>query len=395
MSGATLAARASIATRLSERREEIELAVLTRVYGVSDPGEAADLEYVEGLRAAVSAAIDYGLEGVEGGERHPPPVPAALLAQARIAARNGVSLDTVLRRYFGGYTLLGDFLIEEADGIGLQGAALKRLLRAEAALFDRLLTAVSEAHTDEAGHRPDTPEQRRIELIERLLAGEQLDTGELGYEFEAHHLAVTCAGRGGEEAIRELAKALDRRLLLVSREGRTVWAWLGGRRSLDPENLDRLLASTLPRQVSLALGEPGEGLAGWRFSHRQARAALPIALRVSEPFVRYADVALLASILRDDLLATSLHQIYLKPLEHERDGGETLKETLRAYFGTERNVSSAAAALGVSRQTVVNRLHATEKRFARPLSGCAAEVEAALALEGLGVSSPRATFTRG
>ena len=30
-----------------------------------------------------------------------------MLAQARSAARNGVSLDTVLRRYFAGYSLLG------------------------------------------------------------------------------------------------------------------------------------------------------------------------------------------------------------------------------------------------------------------------------------------------
>ncbi len=46
-------------------------------------------------------------------------------------------------------------------------------------------------------------------------------------------------------------------------------------------------------------------------------------------------------------------------------------------------MSSAAAALGVSRQTVINRLHAVEERLGRPLGACAVEVEAALRLEEL------------
>jgi hypothetical protein len=33
----------------------------------------------------------------------------------RLAARKGVRLDTVLRRYLAGYTLFGDFLIEETE----------------------------------------------------------------------------------------------------------------------------------------------------------------------------------------------------------------------------------------------------------------------------------------
>ena len=52
----------------------------------------------------------------------------------------------------------------------------------------------------------------------------------------------------------------------------------------------------------MTVGEPGEGLVGWRLSHRQAKAALPIAERRGQAILRYADVALLASILRDDLV---------------------------------------------------------------------------------------------
>jgi DNA-binding PucR family transcriptional regulator len=159
------------------------------------------------------------------------------------------------------------------------------------------------------------------------------------------------------------------------------------------EKLERLLPSVLPPCSALALGEPGEGPGGWRLSHRQARAALPIAARSPERFVRYADVALAASILQDDLLATSLRQIYFAPLEGERDGGEVARETLRAYFAAGRNVSSAAVALGVNRNTVASRLRAIEARTGQPLTSRAAEFEAALRLDDLGEPSVASSAT--
>jgi DNA-binding PucR family transcriptional regulator len=79
-----------------------------------------------------------------------------------------------------------------------------------------------------------------------------------------------------------------------------------------------------------------------------------------------------------------LCDLYLAPLSREPDGGGTSRETLRAFFFAERNVSSAAAALGVKRHTVTNRLRAIEKLLGRPLSTCGAEIDAALHLEKLG-----------
>jgi hypothetical protein len=106
-------------------------------------------------------------------------------------------------------------------------------------------------------------------------------------------------------------------------------------------------------------------------------------LRGPSGLVRYGDVALLASMLCDDLLSTSLRQLYLDPLKGERDGGKVARKTLRAYFSARRNVSSTAAALGVSRRTIGNRLHAIEERLGRELDSSAAELEAVLRLEEL------------
>jgi hypothetical protein len=373
-------ARADLTARLQARRPEVEQAVLTRIFAVADAGEVADPEYIAGLHDAVSAALDYGIAVVELGEERSPPVPAALLAQARMAARNGVSLDTVLRRYFAGYSLLSYFLIEEVEDGGLfQGASLKQLLRAQATLFDHLLAAVSEEYGREAGSRLDTAEQRLAERVQRLLDGELLDTSELLYDFDTHHLGLIAKGPDAPEAVRELVAPIDCRLLSIRRSDGSVWAWLGSRRGgLTPDQLGSLASSCLPPQVSLAIGEPAEGLSGWRLTHRQARAAILIAQRGPRNHVRYADVALLASMLQDDLLATSLRQLYLVPLEDERDRGEVWRETLRAYLGTDRNVSSAAAALGVSRRTVTNRLLAIEESLGCRLNSSTAEIEVAL-----------------
>jgi hypothetical protein len=381
-------ARAALAARLEARRPEIEDAVLARVYAVAGPAGIADTEYADGLRAAVAEALTYGLATVESGEERLPSPPPAPLAQARLAASQGVNLDTVLRRYFAGHTLVADFLVEEAKRSGLlAGAELQRLLRAQVTLFDRLVAAVSKEYRREAEGRPGSAEERRTEIVKRLLAGELLGTAELAYPLDATHVGAVARGKGAAEALRELAGALDRRLLLVPSGEETVWAWLGGRRPPDPERLDRLLHATWPATASLAIGEPGEGFRGWRFTHRQALGALPIALRSSDPYVRYDDVALLASALQDDLLVTSLRQLYLAPLEDERDGGEIARETLRAYFAAERNASSAAALLGVSRQAVNNRLRAIERLLGRPLGDCAAELETALRLESTDVNA--------
>jgi hypothetical protein len=380
--------RAELSARLRSRRPEIEQAVLTRAFSVTNAGEPVDPDtldptYLEGLRTAISAAVDYGMEIIERGEERAPSPPPVLLAQARLAARYGIGLDTVLRRYSAGYVLLTDYLVEEAENQGLRGVELQRLLRARAAL-DHLLAVVSEEYSREVQERPGTTEERRAERVERLLAGELLDTSELAYEFECTHLAVIAWGEGTQEALKDLATAFGSRLLTVPRSEEALWAWLGSREPLEMCALHRYASESWPEGVKVAIGEQGLGLAGWRLSHRQAKAALPVAMRSPEPFVRYVDVALLAVVLQDELLATTLRRLYLEPLQAERDGGEVAIETLRAYFAAGRNVSSAAVGLGVSRQAVGSRLRVVEDRLGRQLDTCAAELEVALRLTRLG-----------
>ncbi len=384
MAGGEAKARAALYERLLARRPEIEQSLHTRVYALANPAEALESEYRDGLRAAVTSALDYGLEIVRLGGERAPPIPAPLLTQVRLAARNQIGLDTVLRRYFAGYNLLNDFLLGEAAPAGLATAAnLQRLVRSHAALFDRLLATISEEYTREEQIRPPySLERRRAERIERLLAGELVDAPEFEYDFDATHVGLIATGDGAAGAMRGLARSLDCQLLLISRGEEVVWAWLGSRRGIAPEALQRRARSQSP-EIVLAFGEPGQGLTGWRRTHSQARAALPIALRSPGTPIRYSGVAVLASMLQDELLSTSLRELYLEPLEQERDGGEVARQTLRAYFATGRNGASAAAALGVSRQAISKRLRAIEGHLGCTLDTCAAELEAALKIAEL------------
>lgn len=371
---------------LQVRRPEIEGLTLARICGIASSSSLRDPEYLTGLRAAVSAALDYGLVGLERGEEQAGDAPTALLAQARQAARSGVALDTVLRRYFAGYALLGDFIIQAAgDGdVALQGVDLHRVWRIASKLFDRLIAAAAAEYTQEAEGRLRNADERRAEDVRMLLAGHLLDPVDFQYEFDAWHIGAVASGPGAAAVIREISGKLDRRLLLVRSGGGTVWAWFGGQSKVPTQDLIRFAVPIWPAGVSMALGESERGVSGWRLTHRQARAAITIALRRTPQIVRYADVALLASALHDDVLADSLQRLYLDPLAYERDGGAVLRQTLSAYFTAGRNVSSAAAALGLSRQTVNSRLRLIEQLIGCPLVTCAAEIETALRVQELG-----------
>jgi hypothetical protein len=389
-----------VVRRLRARQGEIERAIFARVREVV-PAPADDAEYLEGLRAAVAGAVEFCLVGLERGDGFSAEIPAQAVAQAQRAARSGVSLDAVLRRYIVGNALICDYIMQECDAVELRGRVSGReLLRAQSAQLDRLVIGVTREHVAELQRAGRSREQRLLERVRMLLAGEDPAGGvalgafdvDLGYRLEGEHLGVIARGAGAQEAMRELAGQLDRRLLSVTPGEGTVWAWLGGQRELQMSAVQRHLSvarSDRPvgGDVWLAAGEPAWGLVGWRSTHRQAQAALLVAARRPRVLTRYGDVALLATALRDEALARTLIEVYLVPLEDSRDGGLVLRETLRAYFAAERNASSAAVALGVARSTVENRLQTIEQRLGRALGSCLAELEVATHLDELDVPS--------
>lgn len=381
-SGSLSALRTELVGRLRARSAEIEDGIFTRIRALTDPVEDEDAEYRAGLRATVAEGLNYALVSIEQGEEWSGPIPAAAAAQARLAARSGTRLDTMLRRYAAGDRLLAEFIMDESGHF--PNESLRQVLRTQGPHVDRLMASVAAEYMDELELMRRSPAQRVAERVQRLLSGDApLDERELDYEFDAWHLGLVVTGARADVAVRTLAAAMSRQALVVPRGTDSAWAWLGGRRRLAVSEIERYLSTGVLGEVSLATGEPRQGLEGWRLTHHEAQAARLVMLRRPQRLTQASEVVLLAAVLRDDPLAESLRETYLAPLDEHGDSGLVLRETLGAYFAAGFNAATAAAALEVDRHTVQRRLRKVEEALGRLLHSCHAELEVALRLEKL------------
>lgn len=373
--------RAELVARLRARSAEIEDTVYNRVRRMADPVEGDDPEYRAYLRATVAEAIDYALLGIERGEEWEGPIPEAAMVQARRAARTGVKLDAVLRRYAAGDRLVGEFVVEEASR--LPNEAMRPLVRAQGPHVDRMMAAVANEYMEELERIRRSPAQRVAERVQRLLAADSpADAAGLDYELDAWHLGLVIVSPRPDVAARTLSAGLNRQLLVVPQGDDSAWAWLGGRQRPLVDEIERYLGAGVLGEVTLAAGEPRWGLEGWRLTHHEARAAQQVMMRRPQPLTQASEVILLAAVLRDEMLAQSLRETYLAPLD-DGDSGLGLRETLRAYFDAGFNAATAAAVLEVDRHTVQRRLRKVEEALGRLLHSCHAELEVALVLEEL------------
>jgi hypothetical protein len=378
---------ADLAARLREMRPALDEAIHAHVRdAVPDHGTEC-VEYDRGRFAAVIEAIDYALAGLAQGESFSDPAPSALITQARLAARYGVPLDTVLSRYHAGQAKLESVItkqIEQSSPVD-QSAAM-RLLAALHGQLNRLSTRIAVEHARETELTTRSPEQQFSERLQGLLSGSSFDTAGLDYAFDsAWHVCVIAIGPQSDRVLARLATILGRQLLSLHRGTELTWAWLGGSRLFTIEEVQTAAMRIPGTTVRLALGEPRQGFDGWRVTHRQAQAALRVALSDPNPapLTRFADIALIEPLLRDRALGLSYVDIYLSPLNEAKDHGQAARATLRAYLGAGQQIEAAAFKLEVHRHTVSARIEAIEERLGYHISDRHAELATALDVEAL------------
>jgi hypothetical protein len=377
--------RVRLVARLRMNRSQIAAAILARVrLALADP-QRHETAIWSAAQSAVHAYVDMSMEMLEHGTTRVPPTPPGAADLYRQAALAGASLASLLRCFTIGAAELWEAVIQATDEDAMTAhrtQLLHEALLVQTALLDRLLQRMAHAYVRTVVHERSPRDQRRARQVQRVLVGARFDPDELDYELDRWHLGLVVCGPPATTLLRDAAVRLGCQLLTVQRSDTTMWAWLRSRRDVAPVELERLLSRGVAG-ACLAIGEPACGIEGFRLTHRQARAALSVAERMPQPLTRYADVALLAAALQDDALAESLVSLYLSPLGDEHDGGPALQETLRAYFAAGRNASAAAAALGIGRRTISNRLRKIEQRLGRLLDTRQAELEVALRLAAL------------
>jgi diguanylate cyclase with GGDEF domain len=379
----------ALSRRLRSRSSEI----VETIYGcireaVPDPA-AADLgdDYHAGVRRATTALVEYGLTGIERGLNWSSPLPEAAVIQVRWAARADVSLSIVQRRYCVGHRCLGEFVAQEAEAIddaASRWSALRHLHKTQQELLEHLMAALEHEYHDER-QSTHSPEQLRIELVRRLLI-EDVDPHELkdlDYELEScWHLGVIAHGAEGAEALRCAWSSRGRKLLCVPGYDGAVWAWLGGHAKLTVAELKALLAASGRSNASLAIGEPGRGLEGWRATHEEARMASLIARHEPCGLTRCADALPVVGALQNDALIEMYRRTYISPLNRLYKGGQPVRKSLLAYFKHGRNASCAGKAIKVTARTIQNHLNDTKSVLDAPLNLTGLEI--ALRLEELG-----------
>ena len=387
------ATRTPVVSRLRDRLPEIESAIAARVMAIDPPTRNSDLEYLEGLRNVIPRAIEYALAVIEFGSDQELPIPLWLTEQTRLAARHSIGLESIQRRYIAGRDLLVTFLLEEFEAQPQREFCLKDRITSLAVTIDRALDVVAKEHQAERRRVGRTSSDRQLQQIRQLLQGKTNDVSDIAYDLDAVHVGIVAGGPGAAAAVRLLAGALDARLLLANPSSDRLWAWIGRRNGFEAEILRERLRADWPAGSPLSVGEPGHGPPGWRQTHRQALRVFWIALRRPDKAAWYARNAVLTSVAADDIAVRSLRSLYLDPLATGADGGASLRHTLRHYLDSGWNGSSMAAALGISRQSVKERLARAEERIGHQISACASDLDLALRLAELDEQSAPAVGT--
>jgi hypothetical protein len=199
----------------------------------------------------------------------------------------------------------------------------------------------------------------RLQAVLRALDGYWVNVSELGYDLAGHHVAVVA---DSPPALEALARRTERQRLLVAAPGGGTWGWLGGRSRMSDSELDDVVAWQRSREDGLvAFGEPAAGIAGFAASHRQALEARSIAAATGQQAVRFADLRLLAAVLRDGELAKGFVERELGELDQPGERMDELRATLRAYLENSQSISAAAALRQRDRKTVVRQLRSAER----------------------------------
>jgi PucR C-terminal helix-turn-helix domain/GGDEF-like domain len=373
----------SLVKRLRDRRTENVANLLGHATEAAREWEPAlPPSYLGHLPRAIAAAYDYLVDELEVewlGCPATPPTPVRV--QAQLAAAFGVPIESLLRRSAMSNAIMGSIVLREAARMNLSDSQMVILAQRQVAISDTSMSTLTKAYRQEC-QADGSVKAKKVTQVTEALAGEETYDQVLGYRMEGHHVAIVGRGKRMDEFLVRLADTLRARSLVVQPGRLTRWAWIQKATPAPPSNVAGVIKEMAPRDTPVAIGSCENGAAGWRASHLQAVSLFPFCVGGAAALT-YEDRALEASIAQDQVLADYLRRRYLQPIRGDRADGEALLGTLKAYFSTARNAVSAAALLGISRQTVANRLRAIEERLGLPLQSCAVALEVAVRLGDL------------
>lgn len=372
--------RAELAALLERHSKDAEAAIVSH-YRNSDLGRDFDAESTATLPMIVGEVVRIVRQRLEEGDTWDAELPPMLAASVHHMARIGMTLDEAVRSYTVTGAGLAEFIVAHLGELERPEEAMRYMMSMRGVNDDRMMAAFAAEYEAEMERLAAAPSTHLAERVNSLIDGGGGDFTDLEYRLDAWHIGVVAQGPKADLFCRRLAELLGCELLFVQRPQEMAWAWLGCRRQIPFAEFERAFAAG-ENGVSIATGEPRQGIQGWRHTHQEARAAAGVTLLGTAKLARYSDEALLVTALGNEVAGRALLDRYLAPLGSHRDSA-SLRQTLRTYLDLDCNAASAAAALGVDRHTVKRRLGRIEEAVGESVSARRAEFDVALRLEGL------------
>ena len=399
-----------LAARLRAESHGISVVMMERI-GAELPELVADPDDAETNRASNEANLLLVADLLErGADPQAIELPAPTLAYARVGAHQNTPLVGLMRAYRIGHGSAWRRILailreqiddpdEFAEAVDLTSAWLHEYVDAAACLAD-------EEYNRQRDLWVRTTSALQAETIKAILDGTPIDpaaaSARLGYELGRSHLAVVAWLDAAEQVPDPLAalESAVRRLTATAGFDRpllhptglvTAAAWVGSHEPID----DDVLAATGPSDeeaaVRVGIGQPGDGVEGFRRSHREAMEARRVGMLAGRPpgsVTRYREVALAAMATADLEQARNFTERQLGPLAAGDETSTRLRATLLAYLDEGASHGRAANRLGIHENTVRYRVRQAEDLLERSVGSADLDFRVALALAATRGSEP-------
>lgn len=321
-------------------------------------------------------------------------VPAEAIEYVRAFVHRGFDLELLLRVYHLGHRELWALSVELLEESGL-GEEQKEVSAELFDYMDVLIQRVVAEYQSERERWIRSSHALRTQIVRNIVSGRPISVADasarLRYDLGGHHVAVVAwaeeeSGLDGDEGaplryLRALAQRLERSSVVISIGRRAAYGWLAVHDDADPDLRD-LCGDAERGPVSVAVGEPGRGLEGFRDSHFDAVAARRVAVIAGMrqgSAVRWADIATVGLLSADLRHARRFTSQELGPLDADDDAAARLRATLVVYL-QENDRQHTAKRLGIHPNTVAYRLRQCQELLDHPIKDRRFELEAALRL---------------
>jgi hypothetical protein len=320
--------------------------------------------------------------------------PTAAIAYARRLAQRGTSSNALVRAYRLGQRRFLEVAFEEIvrsepDG-AIAFASAQRMHLIANAYIDRVAEQVVREYESEREHWLTNRNTVRASVLASILSGEDVDiaTGEqaLGYRLRQNHLGVVVWDTNQDHS----TGTLQRLELFVAAIGDVIggvgqplfiphdvalgWGWIPmgwETAGVDTAAL-RDIKGAGGETMRVALGTPGQAIAGFRRTHTEsvrAHAVATLAADRGRQVTSYGETGVSgAALLAGDLTATrDLVASALGDLAADDEPAERLRETLLEFLTNDGSYQATAERIHAHRNTVRYRVAKALEVRGRPL----------------------------